>query len=123
VEGDVLVGHLVPAGVEVDRAVDVGIPHGLGRGGGVLGPALAQADDGGAFGAVHLHGEEVVAADADVPGGVELADDAGVGLEKGVGGVVGGAGVGLAAFVDALGDVGGGRQKTRVTLPKRLSMT
>ena len=102
------VGGFVPAGVKVQRAVDVGVPDGFRRSSGVLGPALAQANDGGATGAVHLHGEEVVAADADVPRGVELADDAGLGFEQGVGAVVGGAGVGLAVFTDALGDVGGG---------------
>ena len=54
-----------------------------------------------------MHDEQVVAADTDVPRGVELAGDAGVGFEESVGGVVGGAGVGFALFVDALRDVSG----------------
>ena len=73
-----------------------------------MSPAFTKAHDGAAFGAVDLHHEEVVAADAHVPRGVELAEDAGIGLEHGVGRVVGGALVGLAVFADALGDVGGG---------------
>ena len=98
----------IPASVVIDGAIDVRVPDGDGGVLHGLGPAFAEADDGGAFGAVDLHDEEVVAADAHVPRGVELAEDAGVGLEHGVGGVVGSALVGLAVFADALGNVGGG---------------
>jgi hypothetical protein len=42
----------------------------------LLHPAVAQAGDGAAVGAVDLHREQVVAAHADGPGAVELADDA-----------------------------------------------
>ncbi len=59
------------------------------------------------MGAVDLEGDEVVAADADGPGRVDLGDDAALELEGGVGGVVGVGGVALALLVDALGDMRG----------------
>ena len=51
--------------------------------------------------------EQVVAPDADAPGRVELGDDAALELERGVGGVVGRARVGLARLVPPPVDVRG----------------
>ena len=69
-------GHLHPVGVEVDRAVLIGVPDRPRRRGIGLDDAVAQAGHGAAFGAVHLQSEQVVAADADSPGGIEVRDDA-----------------------------------------------
>ncbi len=85
-----LLGDFGPAIEEGDGLGDVGVPGGAGGVAVVLGPAFAQgAGDGAAVGAVDLEGEQVVAADADGPRGVEVGDDAAVELEGGVGGIVG----------------------------------
>ena len=97
-----------PAFIEVDGAVDIGVPDGDGGVFHGLSPTLAQADDSRSFGAIDLHDEEVVATHAHVPRGVELAEDAGLGLKHGVSGVVGGALVRLAVFAEALGNMSGG---------------
>ena len=62
-----LFGDFLPAIKEVDRLGDVGIPDRAWGVAVVLGPDVAQAHDGAALGAVDLHGEQVVAADANVP--------------------------------------------------------
>ena len=62
-----LFGHLAPSIEEVDRLLDVWIPDRAGGVAVVLHPHVAEANDGGTLGAVDLHGEQVVAADADVP--------------------------------------------------------
>ena len=62
-----LVWDFGPVRVVVDGRIDVGIPDRAWGYGLVLCPAFAEADDGGALGAIDLHGEQVVAADADVP--------------------------------------------------------
>ena len=100
-----LLGELLPAGVEIDGLRDVGVPDRPRRGAVGLDPDVAQPGHGGARGAVHLHGQQVVAPHARAPGGVEVADHAVGQLEGRVGGIVGGAGVGAARLVDAAGDV------------------
>ena len=97
--------NLLPAVVEVDRAVDVGIPYRPRRGGVRLHPAVAQAGDGAALGSIDLQHQQIVAADAEAPTGVDVRDDAAGQFERGVGGVVGGAVVGVAVFVPTLVDV------------------
>src|ERR1039458_5873882 len=106
----VLLGDLLPAFEIVERAVHVGVPNGARGAAVVLRPAVAEAGDGGALGAIHLDGEQVVAAHADGPGRIEMGHDAAVfpfDLEGGVGRIVGRAIVGLARFFPAGGDVGG----------------
>ena len=51
-----LVGDFGPVCVVVDGGVDVWIPDGAWSDGLMLGPAFAEADDGGAFSAIDLHG-------------------------------------------------------------------
>src|ERR1035438_510803 len=109
VEG-VLFGDLLPAFEIVQRALHVGVPNRARRVAVVLRPAVAQAGDGGSPGAIHLDGEQVVAAHADRPGRIEMGHDAAVfpgDLEGGVGRIVGRAMVGLAGFVPAGWNVGG----------------
>ena len=101
-----VVGDVGPAVAEGDGVGDVGVPDGARRVDAMLDAALAQAGDRAAECAVDLHGEELVAVDAEVPGGVDLGDDAAFELEGAVSGVVGGAGVGFALLVPALRDVG-----------------
>ena len=73
---------------ELDRLSMSGFqtPRGVAR---VLGPAVAQAGDRGPVGPVDLEGQQVVAPHARAPRAVELADEAFVQFERGVGGVVG----------------------------------
>ena len=66
---------------------------------------MAQAGNCAAFGAIDLQHQQIVAADADAPTGVDVCDDAAGQFERGVGGVVGGAVVGFAVFVPAFVDV------------------
>src|SRR5690606_27873687 len=80
--------NFLPAGVKIDWAVDVRIPDRFRGGGERLNPAFAEADDGGTFGAVDLHGEQIVAADANGPGTVEMANNSVVQFESGVSGVI-----------------------------------
>jgi len=100
------VGDFVPVAQEVCRVFHIGIPDGVGRLVVALLPAASQGGQGGTFGAVYLQGEQVVASNASAPRGVEVGDDAIGQLECDVGGVVGGALIGLALFVDSLGNVG-----------------
>src|SRR5690606_13382939 len=86
------------------------VPDGSRGDGPVLDAAAAQARHRGALGAVHLELGQLVAVDADRPGGVDLGDDAARQLEDAVGGVVGGGLVGLAVLVPAAGDMGGGER-------------
>jgi hypothetical protein len=57
--------------------------------------------------AIDLHRQQVIAAHAHGPGAVELADHIAFALKGGVAGVVAGAGVGFAAFVEAFRQVRG----------------
>ena len=102
-----LLGHLLPAFEEVQRLLDVGVPHRARSAAIRLDPAMPQPNDGGAVGAVDLHGEQVVAANANGPGGVEVRDHSAFQLESRVGAVVGGAFVWAALFVPTLRDVDG----------------
>ena len=70
----VLLRDLLPAFEIVERAVHVGIPNGARGVAVVLCPAVAQTGDSGALGAIHLNGEQVVAAHADGPGRIEVGD-------------------------------------------------
>src|SRR5690606_19111973 len=111
-----VVGNFLPAGEEVDGLRLVGVPHRLRRVDPVLGEALVQAGNGGAVRAVDLEGDEVVAAYADVPAGIDMGDNAAFELEGGVGRVVRIGDVGLALLVDALRDVGGAEAAHRLHL-------
>ena len=103
-----VVRDLLPLVAEDLGGGEVGVPDRLGGGRAVLDAAVAQARDRGALGAVDLELDQLVAVDADRPGGVDLGDGAALELEDAVGGVVGGGVVGLAVLVPALRDVGGG---------------
>src|ERR1035437_979546 len=106
----VLLGDLLPAFEIIERAIHVGVPDGARGVAVVLRPAMAQAGDSGALGAIHLDGEQVVAAHADGPGRIEVGDYGAAfafDLEGGVCRIVGGARVGFAGFVPAGRDVGG----------------
>ena len=85
-----------------------GFQTGSGREGVALQRAIAQAGHGAAARAVHLDREQVIAAHAHAPGGVEVADDAVFQLEHGVGAVIGVGVVGRALLVDAFRHVVGG---------------
>src|ERR1035437_3204758 len=63
----VLLGDLLPAFEIVERAIHVGIPNGARGVAVVLRPAVAQAGDSGALGAIHLDGEQGGAADRARP--------------------------------------------------------
>ncbi len=119
-----LLGQLLPGREEVDRAGDVGVPDRPGRRAVRLDPAVAQAGHRRAQRAVHLQREEVVAAHAHVPGGVEVGDDAALQLEGGVGGVVRRAlRRACRCSSQRRGMCVAARQETAFTRPKRLSST
>ena len=67
IEG-LLVGDFLPAFEEIDGLGNVWIPSRSGRCAVMLHPAIAQAGYGGAFTAVYLQSEQIVAANADTPG-------------------------------------------------------
>ncbi len=115
-----LVGELLPVGGVAVGVVDVGVPH-RARGGAVrLHPALAQTRDGGAARAVHVQGEEVVAAHARGPRAPELRDDPALQLEGGVGRVVGGGVVPAAPLVPALRDLRHAQRRHRLHLAEEV---
>ena len=101
------VGDLFPTLKEVDRLRRVGVPNWLGRIHPALRPALRQAGHCAAMRAIHVEGDEVVAADPGGPGGVDLRDDPALQLERRVGRVVGVGLVGVALLVVAHRDVRG----------------
>ena len=101
------VGDLFPTLKEVDRLRRVGVPNWLGRIHPALRPALRQAGHCAAMRAIHVEGDEVVAADPGGPGGVDLRDDPALQLERRVGRVVGVGLVGVALLVVAHRDVCG----------------
>src|SRR5690606_37045730 len=86
----------------------------------VLGEAFVQARNGGAVRAVDLEGDEVVAAYADVPAGIDVGDNATFELEGGVSRVVRIGDVGLALLVDALRDMGGAEAAHRLHLAEQV---
>ena len=89
----------------VDRARDVRVPDRHRRRRGGLDPALAQAGDRAAGGAVDLQLEQLVAVDAHAPRRVHLHDRPVLDLERGVGRVLGGDRVRVALLVGPLRDV------------------
>ena len=62
-----LIGDFGPAFKEVDGLRNVRVPSWAGRVAVVLNPDIAEAADGGAFFAIHLNGEKVIAAHAGHP--------------------------------------------------------
>ena len=102
-------GH--PVGLKINRAVQIGVPHRAGRRAVGLDDAVSQARYRRSFGAVHMNREQVVAAHAGCPRRVELRDNAFFQFKGGIRGIVGGAGIRLAGFVNALGNVGGSQAR------------
>jgi hypothetical protein len=91
-----LLRHLVPIFIEVDGLRDVRIPDGFRCVSVVLDVDITQTCHGGAAGAIYLQGEEVIAPDAHVPGAVDMHGHPVLQFKGGIGGIVGGALVGLA---------------------------
>ena len=81
--------HFLPAGVEVDRLIDVGIPDRPRRDAVVLDAAAAQSGHRAALRAVDLQRQEIVAADPHAPRRIELQRRAVLQLEDGIRGIVG----------------------------------
>jgi DNA-binding GntR family transcriptional regulator len=104
---DASIRNFGPTRVEIDWIVHVGIPDRFGGGADVLDFAAAQAGDGGAFGAVDLNGQEVIAAHTDVPGAIEMAKNTVFQFKSGVGAIVGGACIHVAVFVDPFRNMNG----------------
>src|SRR5271157_1594201 len=98
--------HLAPALEEPDRLLYVGVPDRPRRVARALGPAVAQARQGGPARPVDLDGEQVVAPHARAPGAVELDDEAVVRAHGRIGGVIRRAPERVALLVEALGYVG-----------------
>ena len=69
------VGHVLPRREEVDGLRNVGVPHGLRRGGARLDLAVGEPGDRGAERAVDMERDEIVAAHARAPRAVDLRDD------------------------------------------------
>lgn len=87
----------------------------------VIAPYIALAGlCAAAMCAVDLEGDEVVAADANGPGGIDLRDRAAFELEGRIGRIVRVAIIGLALLVDALADMSGAEAGDSLDLPEQI---
>src|SRR5438045_865608 len=70
--------------------------------------------------AIDLNGEQFIAVDTNAPGGIEMGDNASLQLKSCIRGIVGGAGVRAALFVDALRDMDRTQAGYRLNITKQI---
>ena len=112
--------HLLPAGIEIDRLLDVRIPDRPRRDAVVLHAAAAQSGHRAALRAVDLQRQEIIAADPHAPRRIELQRRAVLQLEDGIRGIVGRGRVGPALLVGAAVDVDRAQGHQRADLAEQV---